>query len=290
MADKSVRRKKDRIRLGQVKWGVKMTMDQKQHWEEVYEKNPEFFGEEPSVFAREALELFQENGVSNLLELGPGQGRDTIFFAENGIAVTAVDYSHQSIAEINTKATARGVSSRVNAQYEDLRQPLPFPDGTFDACYSHMLLCMHLTKKDITLAVREIHRVLRPDGLAAYSVRNTFDPHYGYRGAKYLGEQIYEVGGFVVHFFNEEMIRKLASGFEITTIGRLNEGSLPRDLFTVFMKKAGPIEEPIEEESMSDVFGAYQSFFDATYAGGVLDKKTKFLIAMGASLAAGCDS
>ena len=56
------------------------------------------------------------------------------------------------------------------------------------------------------------------------------------------------------------------------------------------MKKAGPIEGPIEEESMSDVFGAYQSFFDATYGGGVLDKKTKFLIAMGASLAAGCDS
>ena len=65
-----------------------MTNDQKQHWDEVYAKNPEFFGDEPSIFARQALELFRENGVSSLLELGPGQGRDTVFFAENGIAVT----------------------------------------------------------------------------------------------------------------------------------------------------------------------------------------------------------
>jgi SAM-dependent methyltransferase len=153
-----------------------------------------------------------------------------------------------------------------------------------------MLLCMHLNKKEIGFALREIHRVLRPGGLALYSVRSTFDPHYGHAGAKHLGEQIYEVGGFVVHFFSEEMIRKLARGFEIVKIGRLEEGSLPRDLFTVCMKKAGPIEGVDEEDSMQDVFGLYQGFFDATYGDGTLDKKTKFLIALGASLAAGCDT
>jgi SAM-dependent methyltransferase len=267
-----------------------MTNDQKQHWDEVYAKNSEFFGDEPSIFARQALELYRDNGVSSLLELGPGQGRDTVFFAENGIDVTGLDYSKQSISELNDKAAARGLASKIWLQQHDVRDPLPFPDGSFDACYSHMLLCMHLSKKEIGLAVREMHRVLRPGGVVAYSVRSTFDPHYGYSEAKYLGEQIYEVGGFVVHFFSEGMVSKFARGFEIAKIDRLKEGSLPRDLFTVFMKKAGPIEGPMEEESMSDVFGSYQGFFDAVYGGGVLDKKTKFLIALGASLAAGCDS
>ena len=32
----------------------------------------------------------------------------------------------------------------------------------------------------------------------------------------------------------------------------------------------------------------YQTFFDDVYAEGVLDRKTKHLIALGASLAAGC--
>ena len=69
-----------------------------------------------------------------------------------------------------------------------------------------MLLCMHLGEKDIGAALREIHRVLRPGGVAVYSVRSVFDKHYKHAGAKYLGEQIYEVGGFVVHFFSEKMI------------------------------------------------------------------------------------
>ena len=267
-----------------------MTKDQKQHWDEVYAKNAEFFGDEPSIFARQALELFRGDGVSSLLELGPGQGRDTVFFAENGLAVTGLDYSNQSISELNGKVAARGLASKIRLQQHDVREPLPFPDESFDACYSNMLLCMHLSRNEIGFAVREMHRVLRPGRVAAYSVRSTFDPHYGFSGAKYFGEQIYEVGGFVVHFFSENMVRKFARGFEIAKIDRLKEGSLPRDLFTVFMKKAGPIEGPMEDESMSDAFGSYQNFFDAVYGGGVLDKKTKFLIALGASLAAGCDS
>ena len=125
-----------------------------------------------------------------------------------------MDYSNQSVAEINAKAAAREFASKIKAQYQDLRQPLPFPDGSFDACYSHMLLCMHLSKREIGFAVREMHRVLRPGGLAAYSVRSTFDPHYGYSGAKHIGEQIYEVGGFVVHFFSEEMVRKFAAALK----------------------------------------------------------------------------
>jgi SAM-dependent methyltransferase len=265
-----------------------MVNDQKQHWDEEYGKNAEFFGEEPSAFAKQALGLFRENGVSTVLELGPGQGRDTIFFAENSLEVMGLDYSDRSVSELSAKAQARSFSSRVKVRSHDVRQPLPFPDGSFDACYAHMLLCMHLSRNDIAFALREIHRVLRPGGIAAYSVRSVFDKHYGHSAARYLGEQIYEVGGFVVHFFSEEMIRKFARGFEIVRIGRLEEGSLPRDLFTVFLRKAGPIEAT-EEESVQDVFGLYQGFFDATYGGGVLDKKTKFLIAMGASLAAGCD-
>lgn len=35
--------------------------------------------------------------------------------------------------------------------------------------------------------------------------------------------------------------------------------------------------------------GTYQEFFEEAYAEGALDRKTKHLIALGASLSAGCD-
>ena len=38
-----------------------------------------------------------------------------------------------------------------------------------------------------------------------------------------------------------------------------------------------------------DLLGKYQEFFNAAYADAAIDRKTKHLIALGASLAAGCD-
>ena len=40
---------------------------------------------------------------------------------------------------------------------------------------------------------------------------------------------------------------------------------------------------------MSDSMNKYQEFFDAVYEEGTINVKTKHLIALGASLAAGCE-
>jgi len=39
-----------------------------------------------------------------------------------------------------------------------------------------------------------------------------------------------------------------------------------------------------------DVLSKYQEFFNAAYGEGAIDRKTKHLIALGASLAAGCEA
>ncbi len=40
---------------------------------------------------------------------------------------------------------------------------------------------------------------------------------------------------------------------------------------------------------VQDLLAKYQEFFNAAYAEGAIDCKTKHMIALGASLAAGCD-
>jgi SAM-dependent methyltransferase len=225
------------------------TTEQQSHWDKVFTRSKDFFGQGASAFAGASLELFRSHGVRDLLELGCGQGRDSFLFASSGMDVIALDYSETAVSEIRKRAAETGASDQIHALTHDLREPLPFTDASFDACYSHMLLCMDLSTEAIAFILRETHRVLRPGGLAVYSVRSHFDKHY--RAGIHRGEEIYEIGGFVVHFFSEGKIRQLAKGYEILEIDRMEEGRQPRDLFCVAMKKGAVPEswelDPCEE-------------------------------------------
>ncbi len=66
-------------------------------WNRVYSDDSSFFGDDPSNFGLNCYEEFKQHGVKKILELGCGQGRDTIFFASNGIEVIAIDSSKVAI-------------------------------------------------------------------------------------------------------------------------------------------------------------------------------------------------
>ena len=211
---------------------------QQEHWETTFLQKPDMFGLDRSEPAVKAAEQFEREGKRKILELGSGQGRDTLFFARNGFQVSAADYSQAAVETIVSKAQAVGVSDLVAAVRQDVREPLQFPDESFDACYSHMLFCMALTTIELERLSREVWRVLRPGGLNVYTVRHTGDAHYG--TGVHRGEDMWEVGGFIVHFFNREKVIHLANGFEIVSIDEFEEGGLPRKLLRVTLRKETP--------------------------------------------------
>jgi ubiquinone/menaquinone biosynthesis C-methylase UbiE len=210
--------------------------DQQKQWENTYLEEPEFFGEKPSYPAQKALEIFKKEGKTNLLELGGGQGRDTFYFAKNGLQVQVLDYSKNGIKAINEKAKKLGLSHLVKAVTHDVRKSLPFSDGSFDCCFSHMLYNMAFTTMELEFLSQEIRRTLKPNGLNVYTARNTNDKFY--KTGIHRGEDMYEVNGFIVHFFTREKVTRLAKGFEIISIDEFKEGELPRKLFLVALKKA----------------------------------------------------
>lgn len=215
---------------------VKKTLDaQKEHWEQAFSEEPDFFGEEPSEPARRAAGLFSKEGFRRVLELGGGQGRDTLFFAGRSFEVSTVDYSRKGLDDIRKKAGEAGLSHRIETVYGDIREGLPFGDGSFDACFSHMLYCMAFTEAELARLSPEILRVLRPGGINIYTVRHKQDAHYG-KGTHWGGD-LYEFGGFIVHFFDREKVRRLSEGYEILAIDEFEEGELPRKLFMVVLKK-----------------------------------------------------
>ena len=98
-----------------------------------------------------------------------------------------------------------------------------------------MLFCMALTSAELAVLSGETRRVLQPGGLCVYTVRNTADPHY--QKGIHRSEDLYEMKGFIVHFFSREKILSLAEGYDLVDIAEFEEGALPRKLFRVTLRK-----------------------------------------------------
>ncbi|WP_431963022.1 class I SAM-dependent methyltransferase [Nocardia sp. bgisy134] len=203
---------------------------QRQHWQSTYRANPEMYGDEPSAPAIQAAQIFGAADVRAILELGAGHGRDALHFARVGFSVHATDFSDVGLHQLRERADSEAVEG-LTTGIIDVRAPLPLPDASFDAVYAHMLLCMALSSEEIVALVREIHRVLRPRGTFFYTVRHTGDPHYG-AGIDH-GDDIFEHGGFAVHFFSRAFVDELAEGWDLRQIDEFEEGALPRRLWSV---------------------------------------------------------
>ena len=192
------------------------------------------FGLEASEPAKKSLKIFQENNINTIIELGAGLGRDSIYFSINNLSVTSLDYSQSGINIINKKINKDKLKN-IKTKVFDIRQKLPFEDNSIDGCFSHMLYCMALSNQNLFNLNREICRILKPDGLNIYTVRNEHDGDY--KNGIHRGEDMYENDGFIVHFFNKIKINQLTDGFKNLKIESFEEGTFPRKLYFVVNKK-----------------------------------------------------
>ncbi|MFD0367954.1 class I SAM-dependent methyltransferase [Streptomyces sp. NPDC127114] len=204
---------------------------QRAHWQGTYRAHPGMYGEQPSEPATYAADVFRTAGARDVLELGAGHGRDALYLAREGFSVQATDFSATGLEQLRKAARAQGVDDQVATAVHDVRDRLPLADDSVDAVFAHMLLCMALSTKEIHALVGEIRRVLRPGGVFVYTVRHTGDAHYGAGTAH--GDDIYEHGGFAVHFFDRHLVDALASDWALDEVHAFEEGDLPRRLWRV---------------------------------------------------------
>jgi SAM-dependent methyltransferase len=74
--------------------------------------------------------------------------------------VDAVDFSIFVIQTLDKIAKAKRLP--ITPRVFDVKSALPFPNGYFDAIYSHMLLNMRFSLDELHFIFSEMRRVLKP--------------------------------------------------------------------------------------------------------------------------------
>jgi len=172
-------------------------------WNKVYSEDSSFFGDKPSNFALICYEDFVKHKVKRILELGCGQGRDSLFFASKGLEVYAIDSS--KVAVENLRIKTKELNLDIKLKNIDAVKGLPFFDNHFDAVYSHMFYNMGFTDDELKFLFSESKRVIKNKGLLSFSVRNDKDIIYK-KGTKVM-ENIYDINGFQIRFFTKQDIK-----------------------------------------------------------------------------------
>lgn len=140
-------------------------------WDERF-AGPEYkYGTEPNAFVREQAALL--TAPAAVLLPGDGEGRNGVWLARQGHAVTSVDYSAQGLQK--TRALAQRFSVSVHTVLADLSEWAPQP-AAFDAVVS---VYVHLPASFRAAAHRRLAAGLRPGGWwvleAFHPAQLTFD-------------------------------------------------------------------------------------------------------------------
>ena len=161
-----------------------------------------------------------KEGKKDILDLGCGLGRHSIYFAKSNFNVTATDLSKDAIEYLDKYKHEENLE--INTVIADMLS-LPFEDNSFDAVFAFHSIS-HTDSKGIKEILSEIRRVLRPDGAVfltmcskdTWSFTNAHPP-YILDNNTIIKESGLETG--IPHFYvDEDDIKELFKDFMLVDI------------------------------------------------------------------------
>jgi ubiquinone/menaquinone biosynthesis C-methylase UbiE len=179
-------------------------MKNSDYWKNKWLSRPQ---EPANNFSVNSYKLIKKNKQKTILDLGCGDGRDSIYFFNKGLKVTAVDFSDSGIKKIKSQ------NSKINCVLSDIRK-IKFPKNSFDVIYAHLSV-HYFDDKTTTKIFDNLYKILKKDGLIFIKCKSIDDTLFG-KGKK-IAENMYKKG-HTRHFFSKEYMAEKLKKFKIIRI------------------------------------------------------------------------
>lgn len=167
-------------------------------WAREYARTPEryIWGKAPSGFARQIADRLTPG--ARVLDLGCGEGRDSVYFASKGFEVTGLDVSADALAKARRLADERQLQVRWLCR-SMLEAPVA---GRFDLVYSCGSV-HHLRRCDRARLFRRLRLLTAPGGLHTHIV--------------FTDRMIYREKGEEIDYFAAGELPRFFDGWSIVT-------------------------------------------------------------------------
>ena len=144
------------------------------------------------------LEKFKN---TKFLDLGCGNGADTLYLIERGYKVISVDYSKEAINNINLNIEGS------EAKILDMNEKFFFEDNSFNIIIAD--ICLNFFNEEKTIHImNEIKRILKKNGILFTRVSSVNDKNFGAGKGKEIEKGYFDHGTWAQRYFDEDDLYK----------------------------------------------------------------------------------
>jgi SAM-dependent methyltransferase len=165
----------------------------------------------------------------NIVDIGCGKGRNTVYFAQLGYSVFGMDYIALAIAHTKKLIHQAGHTNHVKLVATAIDKKWPFPANYFDAAIDNYSSIDIETKKGRDIYKKELLRTLKPGGYALICVVSANDEleHDLHRTSpcEEIHSTIWPNGKFQKNYTEEEL-REFYREFDVVELTEIKKSAI----------------------------------------------------------------
>lgn len=187
---------------------IKHELEKLGYWNKLYSKE-NYFGTGQTILANSAKELIDKYSIQKILELGCGQGRDSVFFAKYGYDVTATDISENAINFVEKLKNKHDLKN-LNLFVHDTEKSFDFLNEKFDLVYSNLAL-QFFDLSQLSNIFSRIYNIMNKNSFFLFSTKKPGDKYFNF-GNK-ISNNAFEYKGITRFFFENDQIRDILKDY-----------------------------------------------------------------------------
>ena len=184
-------------------------------WESIFREKQTMWGFEPADAAVSTADLFQKNGLKEILIPGFGYGRNAKVFIAKGMNVTGIEISETAI-ELAKKHF--GDSIKV---YHGGVNDMPFDKKMYDGIFCYALIHL-LNEKERVALIDNCYKQLQPGGYMVFLAISKNTATYG-KGLAISKDRYETTHGIKLFYYDYDSVAKEFGGYGLMEAKEIDE-------------------------------------------------------------------